>query len=317
MPAGAREHPDPMESAPTPVVVGVDGSPESREAARLGAVEARARATRVVLLLVLPPAGRRRSREDELTVDRAVRVAAGLLLDGIAEDVARHVPEVPVSTHVLEGRPADVLAEAGRTAALLVVGSRSTGGIGDVVLGSTAIDLVRAAPCPVLVVPLRPGSAVYGRRGVVVGVAGAPGDHDVLSFAFAEAAARSTEVVAVHTWRHPFPGPGHLALDPFVGEPAARRREEDVLADALETCAVAAEGIVVRRVVEREQPATALVAASLTADLLVVGHHHRAAGLLGSVTAAVVHRAACPVAVVPLRVPASRTPVDLSPAARS
>ena len=64
-----------------------------------------------------------------------------------------------MSTHVLEGRPADVMADAGRTAALLVVGSRSTGGLGDVVLGSTAMELVRAARCPVLVVPLRPGSA--------------------------------------------------------------------------------------------------------------------------------------------------------------
>jgi nucleotide-binding universal stress UspA family protein len=265
---------------------------------------------------VLPPAGRRRTREDDLTADRAVRVAAVLLLEGIAEDVTRHVPEVPVSTHVLEGRPADVLADAGRTAALLVVGSRSTGGIGDVVLGSTAIELVRSAPCTVLVVPLRPGSAVYGRRGVVVGVAGAPGDQDVLSFAFSEAAARSTEVVAVHAWQHPFPGPGHLALDPFVGEPAARRREEDVLADALEGCALAAAGTPVRRIVEHGHPAAALVAASLAADLLVVGHRSRATGLLGSVTAAVVHRAACPVAVVPLRVASARTPEGLSPAAR-
>ena len=301
-----------MESGPLPVVVGVDGSPESREAARLGAVEARARSTRVVLLLVLPPAARRRSREDDLTLDRAVRVAAVLLLEGVAEDVGRHVPEVPVSTHVLDGRPADVLADAGRNAALLVVGSRCSGGIGEVVLGSTALELVRAAPCPVLVVPLRPGSAVYGRRGVVVGVAGAAGDQDVLSFAFAEAAARSTEVVAVHTWRHPFPGPGHLALDPFVGEPAARRREEDVLADALQGCPAAA-GIPVRQIVEHGHPAAALVAASLAADLLVVGHRRRSPGLLGSVTSAVVHRAACPVAVVPLRVAAR----DLSPAARS
>jgi nucleotide-binding universal stress UspA family protein len=43
---------------------------------------------------------------------------------------------------------------------------------------------------------------------------------------------------------------------------------------------------------------TELVAASLTAQLLVVGHHrHRA---LGSTTHAVLHRATCPVAVVPI-----------------
>src|SRR5205085_11621409 len=109
-----------------------------------------------------------------------------------------------------------------------------------------------------------------------------------------------TEVLAVHTWRHPFPGPAHVALDPFVDDASARRREEDVLADALRPWTSRLPGGTVREVVEHERPAAALVAASLTADLLVVGHRRRHGGTIASVTAAVVHRAECPVAVVPL-----------------
>lgn len=304
-----------MDTGPAPVVVGVDGSPESRGAARLGAFEARSRGTGLELLLVLPrgPA-RRPPAEEGLDGMRMVRAAAALLLDATADDVARHVPEVPITTHVVDGRPADVLADAARRADLVLVGSRSSGVLGDAVLGSTAMAVLRSSPCPVLVVPLRPAATIYDRRGVVVGVAGGPGDQAVLSFAFAAAASRATDLLAVHTWRHPFPGVGHLLLDPFVDDAAAQRREEGVLADALESRAGRTPGVEVRQVIERERPAAALVAASLTADLVVVGHRRRPAGLVGSVTAAVVHRADCPVAVVPLPVP---EPAAVSPAARS
>ena len=57
-------------------------------------------------------------------------------------------------------------------------------------------------------------------------------------------------------------------------------------------------------VVVREKTACALVAASLTAELLVVGHHRRRA--LGSAAYGALHRAGCPVAVVPVAGAAAR-----------
>jgi nucleotide-binding universal stress UspA family protein len=57
-------------------------------------------------------------------------------------------------------------------------------------------------------------------------------------------------------------------------------------------------------VVVREKTARALVAASLTAELLVVGHHRRRA--LGSAAYGALHRAGCPVAVVPVAGAAAR-----------
>jgi nucleotide-binding universal stress UspA family protein len=62
----------------------------------------------------------------------------------------------------------------------------------------------------------------------------------------------------------------------------------------------------VRTAVRQGRAANTLLAAATTAELLVVGHQRR--GPLGrplrSVTYATVHRAGCPVLVVPLHVPA-------------
>jgi nucleotide-binding universal stress UspA family protein len=112
---------------------------------------------------------------------------------------------------------------------------------------------------------------------------------------------RGTDLVAVHTWEHTVPGLAHLAAGPFVDAVAAQRREETVLDDALDRVGVGDRPV--RRVVERGPAAPVLVAAALGAQLVVVGHRHRRGGALGglrSVTHAVLHAAACPVAVVPL-----------------
>jgi nucleotide-binding universal stress UspA family protein len=90
-----------------------------------------------------------------------------------------------------------------------------------------------------------------------------------------------------------------------VSEHDALRREQAYLDDALDGWPDRFPTVPVRRVVEHDRPAAALIAAALTAELLVVGHRQR--GLLdrlGSVAHAVVHRSVCPVLVVPLRRPA-------------
>jgi nucleotide-binding universal stress UspA family protein len=142
---------------------------------------------------------------------------------------------------------------------------------------------------------------VSDRSGVAVGLDGTPDDDPLLTFALRAAADRRTELVAVHTWEHAAPGPAHLLADPLVGDTAARRRAEAALDDAL--AGAGPTDVPVRRVVEPGRPAAALLAVATTAQLLVVRHRHRRGGaleVLRSVTNAVLHRAACPVAVVPL-----------------
>jgi len=59
---------------------------------------------------------------------------------------------------VRRGRPADVIAEAARSAttALVVVGTRGRTGLARLALGSVAEAVMSHAPCSVLVVPLHP-----------------------------------------------------------------------------------------------------------------------------------------------------------------
>jgi nucleotide-binding universal stress UspA family protein len=66
-------------------------------------------------------------------------------------------PDVEVRTHVVQGRPADVLVDASKGAELVVVGSRGRGGFRGLLLGSVSRSVLHRAHCPVAVVrPLSP-----------------------------------------------------------------------------------------------------------------------------------------------------------------
>ena len=62
--------------------------------------------------------------------------------------------ECLVGYHVLHGGVLRPTAEAAAHADLLVVGSRGAGGFRGLRFGSTADQVVRNAPCPVVVVPV-------------------------------------------------------------------------------------------------------------------------------------------------------------------
>jgi hypothetical protein len=68
-------------------------------------------------------------------------------------------------------------------------------------VGSTGNGLVSHAHCPVVVLPDEAAARVSDRRSVAVGVETGRGDEAVLEFAFAEAADRGTDLVAVHAWQ--------------------------------------------------------------------------------------------------------------------
>ena len=91
------------------------------------------------------------------------------LLPGFSPDVAARVetelrrrvqaaegPEIEddrVETRVVHGRPAPVIVEDATPGDLIVIGTRARGEIERLFLGSVAEHVLRAAPCPVLVVP--------------------------------------------------------------------------------------------------------------------------------------------------------------------
>ena len=190
----------------------------------------------------------------------------------------------------------EVLRHASSDASLVVLGRRGVGGIEGLLLGSTASRVVATADCPVAVLPHDTAVRARGRQSVVVGVEGR-GDEEILAFAFAEAAARHTDLVAVHAWQEVL-DPAFLSISPLIDWDVVMADEARELAEALAGWSEKEPDVAVREVVVREKTARALVAAGLTAELLVVGHHRRRT--LGSTTHGVLHRANCPVAVVPL-----------------
>lgn len=141
-----------------PVVVGVNGAPENWLVLDRAFEEAEARGTALVAVHAWhPPLGTEEIAAavgiawPELDAAREARVEQRL-----ASCAGRH-PGVRVEWHVVHGSAAHRLLEFAAGASLLVVGSRGTGGLRGMVLGSTSQAVIRHAPCPVLLV--RPGLA--------------------------------------------------------------------------------------------------------------------------------------------------------------
>jgi nucleotide-binding universal stress UspA family protein len=283
-----------------PVVVGVDASEASLRAVRFAADEARMRAVPLRIVHAVPwPFEGLTAPPAHLDIPGLLRSGAESVVEAAAEAVGDLLDPGRVSTTTVDGDPVGVLGDASAEASLVVVGSRGVGGVAGLLLGSTAAGVAGASRCPVVVLPDETSAQVRGRRSVVVGVEGRPGDDEVLAFAFAEAAARSTDLVAVHAWQDIALETAFRSVGPLVDWAGVLADEERVLAEALAGWRDKEPDVEVREAVVRDKTARSLVAAGLTAQLLVVGHRRRHA--LGSTTHGVLHRAACPVAVVPIR----------------
>jgi nucleotide-binding universal stress UspA family protein len=138
-----------------PVVVGVDGSPNSRAALDFAFEAAALRGaplTAVHAWSDLPVV-----TVWELTTDWHLiqQNESEALSQWLAEGRAHH-PDVPVDEVVVRDGPAHVLLEHARTAQLVVVGSRGRGGFRGLLLGSTSQAMIQHAACPVAVVPPLP-----------------------------------------------------------------------------------------------------------------------------------------------------------------
>lgn len=286
----------------SPVVAGVDGSAASVRAAVYAAGEARRRALPLHLVHVTPwqgegPDGAAATPE----VGLMLRESAELLVRAAATAVQEATGLSDVAATVVDGYPVDVLRTISDEAGLLVLGNRGVGGVTGLLVGSTATGVVQHARCPVVVLPESAGVVVDQRRSVVVGVEGRRHDDDVLAFAFDEATARRTGLVAVHAWRDLALESAMGGFGPLVDWAGAEAGEKRLLVEALAGWREKEPDVEVREIVVRDRPATALLEASATAELLVVGHRQRnALARLGSTTHGVLHRVTCPVAVVPL-----------------
>ncbi|WP_431961361.1 universal stress protein [Actinacidiphila sp. bgisy160] len=285
------------------VVVGADGSASSLAAVETAAREARWRGAglRVVHAFLWPAMHVPLGPSSLGPSDGGLRNAAQHVVAEAVERAGSVAPDVEVSHAVVTGEPLTVLEAQSRAAELVVVGSRGMGGFVGLMLGSTAVHLAAHGQCPVMVVREQPAAG----GPVLLGVDGSPAGADAVDFAFAEAALRGAELLALHAWtpwNTPVPAPPLDPTMPYASEPGElARTEERLVAEAIAGRRERHPGVTVRTRTVHGGTRETLIEESRTAQLLVVGARGRGgfAGLvLGSVSQAVLHHAHCPVVVV-------------------
>lgn len=288
-----------MRSAHEPIVVGVDGSEAALDAVRWAAVESRRRHTGVRLVDAvgpMPPPRPGNPRVGALCYREALRDEAGDAVAVAAAAAEQSAPGAEVATEVLAGEPVPSLVGESGHAQLVVLGDPGVGGFAASLGDSVAVELAAHAQCPVVVVRGAASGGLVPMEGpVVVGVDGSLEGAAALAFAFEAASARRVPLVAVHAWQDTVAD----RMSPPPGGQAAFQEEN--LAEWLAAWGAKFPDVAVQRVVARDRPARALLERSAGAQLVVVGSRGRGAlaGLvLGSVSQALLHHSACPVAVV-------------------
>ena len=136
------------------VVVGLDSSHESRLALE-DAVELAELSGATLKLVAVAP-------EPALAYGKGASMGGYQELKGAIEEQRRQqldealdtIPKsVTAEASLVVGDPGEKLAEAASGGSLLILGSRAYGPVRRVLLGSVSTELVRTAPCPVLVHP--------------------------------------------------------------------------------------------------------------------------------------------------------------------
>lgn len=132
-----------MSSDSTYIAVGVDGDEDSARAAQWAA----GWATQLGLSLKIITADRTKGDQDALKAK----------LDSIAEEaraaVAANYPDLPVEVAVSIDNPVGAMIDESETAAVVVIGTRGTGGWRGTGMNSVAGSVAASSKCPTVVVP--------------------------------------------------------------------------------------------------------------------------------------------------------------------
>lgn len=281
-----------------PIIVGTDGSPGATAAVDWAAHEAALRHLPLVVLTVIEPNWVAVTPGVPAVPTPTVGGRPGYVDDAVTR-VTRAWPELVVTAQHVAGHPASAMLTASGEASMVVVGARGRSRVAEVLLGSVSRHVSAQAHCPAVVVH---GTADRSTGPVAVGVDGSKASYAALRAAADEASCRGSRLLMVHAWQDLNPTGYGIYLPPPDLARELQAGAEQLAAQMVDEIGADYPDLEVDMRVIQAHPASALLQAAQTAQLVVVGAHGRGHFLgmrQGSVTAALVHGAACPVMVVP------------------
>lgn len=285
-----------------PIVVGVSGSPESDRAVDWAADFASASHRRLVLVHTVAFDDVRPSAEEVVAAEQAAADSGRGVVDAATERAVAGHPGLTATADVEVGDAPSILLAHAETAAAVVVGSRHNGS-GHHLHGSVSLAVARQARCPAIVVRPSPdeGPGELGQR-VVLGLDGSPVSRAAAEFAFEYASLNELRLVILHgSWERLARGSSVLGLLSRSDEHGPTEEERLSIAETIAGLPETFSDVEFRDVHRSTDPAKALIEASQSARLVVVGSRHHGAArarLLRSVSTALVEHAHSPVAVV-------------------
>ena len=284
-----------------PVVVGVNGSSTSDDAVDWASDFASLTGRRLLAVHGTGFVGGPNA-EDLLEAERVALEAGRLIAGAAVERAHRRHPDLVVAGVSDVGDPPSVLIEHGQGAALLVVGPRREEAFKRL-FGSVSISVTRHATCPVVVVRARDLQVPAAMsEHIVLGVDGTATSQEAARFAFEYASLTGLPLVILFgSWERLSRGSSVMALLASGEERGLTEEEELTIAETVAGLPEEYPEVVVHEVHRSTDPAEALITASETAQLVVVGARKMGAAramVLRSVSTALVEHAHCPVAVV-------------------
>lgn len=152
-----RESRSAEESFAGAVVVGVDKLGAKNKAVQVAAEYAQNHGLTLAVVSVVPTTSYlpMNSAELERAVQDQLMAPAKQLTETVADELREMHPDLSIVTRVLQGRPADALVDASRTADLVVLGSRGYGGFRGLLMGSVSQAVLADTESPLMIVPNR------------------------------------------------------------------------------------------------------------------------------------------------------------------
>lgn len=287
------------------VIVGVDGSESALGAVRWAAAFAQKAHAPVHLVHALPTddwyvaLGRAALISERALVDQLREAGTGHLQQ--AETAVREIDATAeVTTTICDESVADYVRAHSSHAAMVVMGSRRSGPVRDMLLGSQVIAITNAAQCPVLAWRRTDTIGADQPTDIVVGVDGSDHADKALLAAFEHAHLTGGRLVAAHFWQvSAMIGIGYSGA--MIDWEQLRDDGTAWLTQHVEAVREKFPDVDVRIVYGDASAAHGLAELSGSASLLVVGSRGRGAvsgTLLGSVSQNVLHHSQCPVLVI-------------------